>query len=370
MGLSATVSRLPGLAAAMLAAALLGGCAATTVATFAYEQSQGHCISPGCAATAIVGYALDKATEGSPTPCHRLNSVERALSGRCGAYAAGSLQTKDVAASGLPRCPLIVAARDPALWPVLPELLDKGATPEVCDVPPLVALAQASACPDFSAAPPASLAALRWLAEADPRAIHHDAVRLLSCPHARSAGLSTVLDQWAAQGLLPWHGLAFSPLGALHPSHLGSPLATALEEQGHTARAAFGSYVGALPSGFDLALRDGNFAALDWWLDRLPELANRVPSRDASQLAWLPLARVVTPAYLHDPEQQDALVGYLMSRGADPWRALPHDASQSVVSYARSLKSPALPLLDTVQRAARDADTPVASAAAALPARR
>lgn len=346
-------------------AALASGCAATSVLTFAYEQAnEGQCISAGCAAGAIVSYALDKATEGNPTPCHRLNSVERALSRRCGPYQTGSLLTKDVTASGLPVCPLSLAARDPALWPVLPELLAKGASPEGCVEPPLVALAQAERCPDFSAASADSLAALRWLAEADARAVHHDVVRLLSCPAARAAGLDTMLDAWVAHGQLPTRGLAFGPFSALHPSALDSPLSRALEAQGHRASASLGAYDGRLPSSFDVALRDGDRVALDWWLDRVPELANRVPSRDGSQLPWVPLARVITPTYLADAAMQPQLVAYLIERGADPWRALPHDPTQSVVSVARRLNSPSLALLDQPLRAT----APLGSAAVTVSA--
>jgi hypothetical protein len=357
---------------AVAAAGLLSGCAATSVLTFAYEQAnEGQCISPGCAATAMVMHAIDKATEGDPTPCHRLNSVERALSERCGDYRPGSLVTKDVTASGLPRCPLTLAARQPALWPVLPELLAKGAQPETCDQPPLVALAQAQPCPDFSAASPESLAALRWLALADARAIHHDVMRMLSCPAARSAGLDSVLDGWLAQGQLPARGLAFGPLGALHPTHLGSPLSRALEAQGHTARAALGPYDGQLPAGFDSALRDADRAALDWWFARTPDLVNRVPPRQGNQLPWLPLARVLTPTYLTHPEQQREMVAYLLARGADPWRALPHDPNRTVVSYAWQLDSPLVALLDPVpsRRAAAKAGTTAAAvgSVAALP---
>lgn len=365
-----TVRRVLACGALAAAAALASGCAATSVITFAYERAnEGQCLSAGCMAGAIVSHALDKATEGDPTPCHRLNSVERALSARCGAYQPGSLLTKDVTASGLPVCPLSLAARDPALWPVLPELLAKGALPERCTQPPLVALAQAEPCPDFSAASDASLAAIRWLAEADARAVHHDAVRLLSCPAARAAGLNTVLDAWVAHGQLPTRGLVFGPFSALHPSALDSPLSRALEAQGHRARASLGAYDGALPASFDVALREGDRVALDWWLDRVPELANRVPSREGSQLPWVPLARVITPTYLADAAQQTPLVGYLIERGADPWRALPHDPTQSVVSYARRLKSPSLALLDQPLRATAAAGSVAAtvSAAAAAP---
>jgi hypothetical protein len=269
--------------------------------------------------------------------------------------------TKDVTASGLPRCPLTLATRDATFWPMLPELLSKGAAPESCETPPLVALAQTAPCPDFSRASPQSRIALRWLAEADARAIHHDVVRMLSCPSARSAGLSDVLDDWLAQGQLPARGLTFGVLGAVHPSYLDSSFTRALEAHGHTARAGLGAYAGQLPTGFDAALRDGNRVALDWWLDRVPELANRVPARQANQLPWVPLARVITPNYLTQPEQQAELVAYLMSRGADPARALPHDPAQSVVAYARLLKSPSLALLD---RPAPAANLPLATAAA------
>lgn len=327
--------------------ALLSGCAATSVISFAYEQAnEGQCISAGCAAKAVLVHVIDKATEGEPTPCHKLNSVERALSQRCGPYQPGSLLTKDVTASGLPRCPLTLAARDVSNWRVLPELISKGATPEQCDLPPLVALAHASACPDFKSASPDAMQSLRWLAVADARAIHHDVVRMLSCPGAREAGLHTVLDNWLAQGQLPSRGLAFGALGALHPSYINSPFARSLEAQGHTARAGLGAYAGQLPSGFDLALKDADRPALDWWFSRVPDLVNRVPPRQGNQFAWTPLARVITPTYLARPEDQSEMVHYLLSRGADPWKALPHDPGQTVVSYARKLKSPSLDLLD------------------------
>jgi len=330
---------------------LMSGCMTTSVLTFAYEQStrgteNETCLSLGCAATAVLVYVADKSNEGEPTPCVSLNSVQRALSGRCGRYENGSLVAKEVMASGLPRCPLIIAAREPRFWPVLPELLAKGALPEACDQAPLAVLAQLDACPNFPSASPAALQAIRWLAEADAPAIQHDVVRMLSCPSARAAGLNSVLDGWLAQGLLPAQGLAFSPLGALHPDYLDSNFSRALEQQGHRASAALAAHAGVLPAGFDLALRSGHRGALDWWLDRLPQLANRVPATQANQLPWLPLARVITPSYLTHPQQQAELVSYLMARGADPWRALPHDPGQSVVSYARQLKSPSLELLD------------------------
>ena len=347
------VRRLLAAVALVLVTGLVTGCATSvSVLMFAIERGNTDatgevtCLTPGCAATAIVQHAYDKATEGDAPPCRKLNSVAKALSGRCGAYEPGSLLVKDVRRAGLPRCPLSLAARDPQFWPLLPELLSKGAQPEVCEQAPLASLAQALSCPDFSAASPESLQALRWLAEADPQAVHHDVVRLLSCPSARAVGLDRVLDGWLAQGWLPTQDLQFGPLGALHPDMLGSPLSQALEAQGHTAAAGLRGHAGTLPSGFDAALRSGHRVALDWWLDRLPSLANKVPPLRADQLPWTPLARVITPGYLEDDQDQRAVVRHLMSRGADPGRPLPHEPRQSAVSLARLLKSPALPELD------------------------
>lgn len=294
----------------------------------------------------IVKHLHAKLTEGDDVPCLRLNSVQRALNPRCGAFVPGSVRVADLRASGLQDCPLGVAARDPRFWPALPEFIEKGALPEACARAPLIELAQAEECPDFAAATPAVRGALRWLADADARAIHPDVLRLLSCPNARLAGLDTVLDGWLAEGALDPGQLGFGPLGALDPGHLGSPLAQALESRGHTARAGLGGFGGARAHGFELALRHADRDALDWWLARVPELANRVPAERANQLPWLPLARVLTPNFLDDPERRAELVEYLLARGADPWQRLPYDSARSVVQYARSLSSPLVALLD------------------------
>jgi hypothetical protein len=206
---------------------------------------------------------------------------------------------------------------------------------------------------------------------ADARAIQHDVVRALSCPSAQAAGLHLVLDEWQAQGLLPPGELPFSPLGALHPSHLGSPLAQRLEAQGHRARAALDSFDGRQLPGFDEALRTGDWAALDWWLARVPELVNRVPPTRANQLPWIPLARVLTPSFVPDAVQQRGAVDYLLAHGADPWQRLPHEPSQTVVGFARQLKSPLVPMLEApvVSRAAPEQPltTAVAAGDAKLP---
>ena len=306
----------------------------------------------GCTTSLVLMHLHDKFTEGDPPRCDQLNSVERALRSRCGEFAPGSLLAKDVAASGLPECPLTLAAREPRLWRVLPELLARGALPEACTKAPLVALAQAQGCPNFSQASADQLAALRWLALADARSVHHDALRLLSCPNARAVGLDSVLDHWASALWLPSRGLAFSPLSALHPGHLNSPFARLLETQGHLPREALGAYVGELPSGFEVALRDGDWPALDWWLTRVPELVNGSPASQGGHLPWLPLVRVLTPNTMTDAALRRSTVEYLLAHGANPWQPLPQDPRETVVSYARAIGSPLLTLLDPPYRAA------------------
>jgi hypothetical protein len=321
-------------------------------------------LTGGCTTTMVLMHVHQKLTEGDPEHCVSLNSVDRALQPRCGAFVAGSLLTKDVAAASPAACPLTLASRDARLWPVLPELLERGAQPERCEHSPVVALAQAQPCPDFAAASPASQQALRWLAVVDARAIQHDVVRMLSCPSAVAAGLHGVLDDWQALGLLPVGQLPFSPLGALHPSHLGSALAQRLEAQGHTARAALDSFDGRLAPGFVEALRTSHWAALDWWLARLPELANRVPPARPNQLPWIPLARVLTPSFMPDSAQQRHTVDYLLARGADPAQHLPHEPTQTVLSLARRLNSPLTPMLEGTLARRAAPEPPVAAIAA------
>jgi hypothetical protein len=312
----------------------------------------------------IAKHLHDKMTEGDPVPCHRMDSVERGLTERCGRFEPGSIAAQDLPRTALQDCPLAVAARvavrEPSRWQALPELLDKGATPRACPTPPLVALAQADPCPDFSQLDASALAAVKRLALEDPRSVHHDAMRMLSCPHARRAGLEPVLHTWLAQGRLPATGLNFSPLAALHPEHLYSELALSLEAQGHSPVAAQGAYVGSLPHGFDQALREGHWAALDWWIARVPGLVNQVPSRQSNQVAWVPLAQVLVPSFMPDAEQRERTAEFLLSRGADPWRRLPGQPQHTVVSYARLLRSP---LVAVLERPARDA-TPVTTAVA------
>lgn len=300
----------------------------------------------------IVKFAHDKLTEGGPVPCFRLNSVEQALSSHCGVYVQGSLRKADIATSRLPLCPLAVAARSPQFWPVLAELIDKGAQPEACVLAPMVELAQAQACPDFAAATPAERQSLLWLATADARAVHHDVVRMLSCPQARAVGLDHVLERWVAEGALQPGAIGFSPLSALHPDMLGSPLSQQLEKIGHTARAGLDPYNGALRPGFEEAFRSSHWPALDWWFSRAPELANRVPPPQGAQLPWLPLAKVLVPDSLAQPSQQQAMVEYLLARGANPSRRLPQQPDMTVLRLAREMKSPMLPLLERASESA------------------
>lgn len=338
----------------------------------AVALAAGSLLLGGCTTSLVVAHLYDKITEGDPASCFRLNSVDRAFQPRCGPYRPGSLKAEDVRSSGLPVCPLSLAARDPAYWKLLPELIEKGGSPEACTTAPWVALAQSNPCPDFAAADPREREALRWLAEADSRAIHHDVVRVLSCPNARIAGLDTVLDHWLAQDQLRADTLPFGVLGALHPGHLRSPLARTLEARGHTARASLGAYHGQLAGGFEEALRTADFDALDWWVQRVPTLVDRVPAAQARQLPWAPLARVITPAFVADAARQRELVDYLLAHGAQPWRALPHDPQLTPATLAAKLHSPLAETLAGPRVAAsRSGATAAATAATAaiLPVR-
>lgn len=327
--------------AVLVGALALGGCSTTgillTAAGIATDTSM---------TWAIVKHLHAKATEGDPVACRKLDSVERALSPRCGAFEPGSLRAADIHHTQLQGCSLALAARDPRLWPVLPELLDQGAVPETCVRSPMVELAQQPGCPDFAGVTPAVLNSLRWLAVADTRAVHHDVVRLLSCPQARVAGLDSVLAQWLAQGELEPGKTAFSPLAALHPSHVSGALAQAFEAHGHTARGGLGAYAGVQPGGFELALRLADSQALEWWLARAPELAHRVPSAQGNQLGWLPLARVFTPDFLAQPARREAMVNLLLAHGANPQQRLPYDSGRTVADHARALGSPLASMLD------------------------
>lgn len=321
----------------------------------------------------VVKHVHGKLTEGDPAPCITLNGVERALNPRCD-YTPGRIKAADLAQSGFQECALTTATRDPRLWRALPELLERGAALDRCAGSPLSALAAFDACPDFAAASGPERAALRQLAQSDPRAVRHDVFRMLSCPAARAAGLDGVLDTWLAQGDLAPAQLSFSPLGALHPGLIGTPISDRLERAGHRAETALDAYDGVLAGGFEEALRMSDWSALEWWLARVPRLANSVPPSRGAQLAWLPLQRVLVRGFLKLPQTQGDSVDFLMAHGANPKARLPFNRDQTVIAWARQTKSPMLARLDPpaapidVDRLpVRQAATPLADTRPSLP---
>jgi hypothetical protein len=292
----------------------------------------------------VVKHIHGQLTADDATPCIQLNGVQRALNARC-EYLPGSIRPADIARSGLQECPLAVATRDPRLWRALPELLEKGARVEACPGSPLLALAATDTCPDFGAATPLVRDAIRSLAEDDPRAVRHDVFRMLSCPRARAVGLDRVLMTWLDRGDLQPGKISFSPLGAADPELLMSRFGRELETAGHKPEAALDGYEGVLPSGYELALRSSHWPAIDWWLYRLPKLANLAPPQRGG-LAWVPLQRVLVTGFLQYPESQRDMVVFLLARGANPAQKLPSDPQKTVVSFAAQMKSPMLAVLD------------------------
>jgi hypothetical protein len=274
-----------------------------------------------------------------------LNSVQRALNGRC-EYVAGSIRAADIAKSGLQSCPLTAATRDARLWRALPELIDKGASYERCARSPLQDLAEIDACPTFQAASPEILKAMVYLADNDPRSVRHDVFRMLSCRNARAVGLDQVLVGWLDAGKLQPGTLSFSPLEALDPDVLVTRFGRELEVAGHLPSAALDHYDGSLPMGFEEALRTSHWAALEWWLYELPQLANRAPPSRGAQMTWVPLQRVLLPGYLANPETQADTVRFLLAHGADPRTKLPFDSGKNVIAFAAAIKSPMVALLD------------------------
>jgi len=314
----------------------------------------------------VVKHIHGQLTADDAAPCIQLNGVQRALNARC-EYTPGNIRSADIARSGLQECPLAVATRDPRLWRALPELLDRGARVEACPGSPLPALAAADACPDFGAASPEVREAIRSLAEDDPRAVRHDVFRMLSCPRARAVGLDRVLMTWLDRGDLQPGRISFSPLGAADPELLMSRFGRELETAGHKPEAALDGYEGVLPSGYELALRSSHWAAIDWWLYRLPQLANLAPPSRGG-LPWVPLQRVLVSGFLQHPETQRDMVVLLMARGASPAQALPSDPRRTVASFAAQLKSPMLSLLEPKTARSGSGTALAAFGAAATPA--
>ncbi len=328
------------LAAIALGAATLAGCTAPglilTAAGIATDTS---------VTWEMVKHVHAQLTEDDPTPCIMLNSVQRALNGRC-EFVPGSIRTADIAKTGLQGCPLTAATRDARLWRALPELIEKGAGFERCARSPLQDLAEIDACPNFPAASPEVLKALTYLADNDPRAVRHDVFRMLSCRNARAAGLDQILVGWLDRGKLQPGTLSFSPLEALDPDVLVTRFGRELEVAGHSPGAALDHYDGSLPMGFEEALRTSHWEALEWWLYELPQLANLAPPSRGAQMAWVPLQRVLLPGYLVNPEAQADMVRFLMAHGANPRRKLPFDAGKNVIAFAAAIKSPMVALLD------------------------
>jgi len=337
---------MPGqLAALALGATLLAGCTAPGLILGGMGVATDTSVTWD-----IVKHVHAQLTADDPTPCVLLNSVQRALNARC-SFEPGSIKTADLAKSGLQGCPLGVAASDARVWRALPELIEKGAKVESCARAPLQDLAEADACPDFQSASPQVLKAIVYIAENDPRSVRHDVFRMFSCSRARAAGLDQVLVGWLDSGKLQPGTLSFSPLEALDPQVLVSRFGRELQTAGHASSAALDNYDGALPSGFEEALRTANWTALEWWLFELPQLANIAPPNRGGQMSWVPLQRVLLPGFLADPAAQPEMVSFLLAHGANPRQKLPFDTSRTVIGFAKAIRSPVLTLLDTPTQA-------------------
>jgi hypothetical protein len=332
---------MPGqLAALALGAGLLAGCTAPGLIL------SGMGVATDTSVTwDIVKHVHAQLTADDPTPCALLNSVQRALNARC-TFQPGSIKTADIAKSGLQGCPLGVATSDARVWRALPELIEKGAKVESCARAPLQDLAEADGCPDFQSASPEVLKAIVYIAENDPRSVRHDVFRMFSCSRARAAGLDQVLVGWLDSGKLQPGTLSFSPLEALDPQVLVSRFGRELQTAGHASSAALDNYDGALPSGFEEALRTANWTALEWWFFELPQLANIAPPSRGGQMSWVPLQRVLLPGFLADPAAQPEMVSFLLAHGANPRQKLPFDTSRTVIGFAKAIRSPVLTLLD------------------------
>jgi hypothetical protein len=328
------------LAVLAIGAAMLAGCTAPALILTAAGIATDTSVT-----WEVVKHVHAKLTEDDPTPCVLLNSVQRALNGRC-EFAPGSIRAADIAQSGLQACPLTAATQDARLWRALPELIEKGASYERCARSPLQDLAEVDACPNFQAASPEILKAMVYLADNDPRSVRHDVFRMLSCRNARAVGLDQVLVGWLDRGKLQPGTLSFSPLEALDPDVLVTRFGRELEVAGHLPSAALDHYDGTLPMGFEEALRTSHWPALEWWFYELPQLANRAPPSRGAQMAWVPLQRVLLTGYLVNPETQADTVRFLLAHGADPHSKLPFDGGKNVIAFAAAIKSPMLALLD------------------------
>ena len=296
----------------------------------------------GCITTAVI--LATQYAEKMPPFCSKLPSTERAITERCGGYKVGQIDAKDVNVRVMSSCALTNFASRPSLWHGLPELLAKGATPEGCPKAPLLAMAEANACPAFTQMDSGTLDAVRWLAVADAASVSGPVLRMLSCPEATSAGLNNVVEQWAAQGYLAPSHVSFSVLSSVHPSSLLQPWVQDLVTAGHEPLRA----VEADASGYAQALAQGDVAALDWWTQKAPALVHRVPSKGRGYVPWLPLARTMTPGFAADDATRLRTAQFLIARGARMDASLPHERSISVGDYARSVQPQMWPALQTL----------------------
>ena len=176
-----------------------------------------------------------------------------------------------------------------------------------------------------------------------------------------------MLVGWLDRGKLQPGTLSFSPLEALDPDVLVTRFGRELEVAGHTPRAALDHYDGTLPSGFEEALRTSHWAALEWWLYELPQLANLAPPSRGAQMAWVPLQRVLLPGYLADPEAQ-ARHGPLPDGARRRTRAASCRSirGKNVIAFAAAIKSPMVAVLDAP--APRVAPMPATTLAQTAPA--
>ena len=207
------------------------------------------CTAPGLILTAA-GIATDTSmtwemakhvhaqlTEDDPTPCALLNSVQRALNGRC-EFVPGSIRTRrhrQERPAGLP-AHRRDAGRAPLARPARADREGRAAT-SAAPRSPLQDLAEVDACPNFQSASPEILKAIVYLADNDPRSVRHDVFRMLSCTSARAVGLDQVLVGWLDRGKLQPGTLSFSPLEALDPDLLVTRFGRELEVAGHLAAA-------------------------------------------------------------------------------------------------------------------------------------
>jgi hypothetical protein len=291
----------------------------------------------GCITTAVILLSnLDL-----PPACNSLTSAEQATLPRCGGYRRGYLETKDVNTAFAGACPLTNFARHKETWAGLPELIEMGAQPGRYGIAPLPAMAEAQACPDFTKMEPATRKAVRWLATADGRSLTGPVVHMLSCPSARQAGLTDIVERWVVQDRLSPAKANFSVLSAVHPASLGEPWVTTLIASGHTPQRA----VEMDPSAFEHALADGDVNTLRWWTRHVPSLIHRVPAMSSGHAPWVPLARVMAPQFARDDAARFVSAQFLLASGADPQARLPGEGTMTVMDYTTRMQPKLVDLL-------------------------